>query len=83
MKYIYKVVSVPKSIGVKKGNNLAKTIAEYIEKIINKMAEDGWEFYRADNYSVEEMSGCIGSLLMGRTGITDNYNLLVFRKEKI
>lgn len=81
MKYSYKVIPALKSIGVIKGKNFGESLAKWVEDAINKMSDDGWEFYRIDNFTAEELAGCIGSLFLGRTGNTENYNLLIFRKE--
>ena len=78
--FTYKVVSVPKNIALKRGKDWGTTIAEFVEDTINKMANEGWEFYRADNYQVEELVGCLGALA-GNKGTSQNFNLLVFRKE--
>lgn len=79
--YEYKMIPVAKNLAAPQGKDLGQTLADYIEKEVNKMAEAGWEFYRADNYSVSELLGCLGTLL-GQTGNVESYNLLVFRREK-
>ena len=81
MKYEYKVVPVPRNLATKQGKDLANTIAEYVENTINNMANDNWEFYRADEYTACEVLGCLAALT-GQTGKSENYNLLVFRREK-
>lgn len=80
MKYIYKMIPVPRNIAVKSGKDLGESIAEYVEETVNKMAEEGWEFYRSDEYTVSELLGCLPSLF-GQTGKVESYNVLSFRKE--
>lgn len=79
MKYEYKMVSVPKSIAVNSGNDLGATLADYVQNEVNKMANEGWEFYRADSYLVSELPGCLASLF-GQSPNCETYNLLTFRK---
>ncbi len=77
----YKMISVPKNIAVNNGKDLGLALAEYVQNEVNKMSDDGWEFYRADSYSVSELPGCL-SILCGQSPKSEIYNLLTFRKEK-
>lgn len=81
MKYEYKMISVPKNIAIKNGRELGATLAEYVQNEVNKMADEGWEFYRADSYLVAELPGCLGALF-GQNPNCETYNLLTFRKER-
>lgn len=79
MKYEYKTLAVPQYLGCKSGLNMGETLADYVQTKINDKTAQGWEFYRADNYTVEELPGCLGSLF-GKQGKIGVYNVLVFRK---
>ena len=80
MRYEYKMVSVPKNIAVSSGKSLGITLAEHVQKEVNKMANEGWEFYRTDSYFVAELPGCLASLF-GSSPNCETFNLLTFRKE--
>lgn len=75
----YKMVPVPKNLASKPGQDLGKALTEYVEKKVNDMAQKGWEFYRSDSYTVEELPGCLAAL-SGQRGNVESYNLLTFRK---
>ncbi len=80
MKYEYTTVSVPCNLVCKHGLDMGETLAKYIENVINEMMEEGWEYYRTDNYSVIEAPSCLGSLF-GHKEKLGIYNVLVFRNE--
>ena len=79
--YEYKTVPVPSHLATQEGRDLAQELANYIQNIINNMAKDGWEFYRADNFSISETLGCLSSLFGVKPNM-ENYNILTFRKQK-
>ncbi|WP_417743499.1 hypothetical protein [Salipiger sp.] len=72
--YQYKVVPAPakgeKAPGVKAAED---RFARAIERLMNEMAADGWEFQRAELLPSEERSGLTSSQTVWR-------NLLVFRR---
>lgn len=73
-RYEYKVIPAPqrgeKTRGLKKPvDRFANTLAS----VMNEMADDGWEYLRADTLPCEERSG-----LRGKT--TKFQNMLVFRR---
>lgn len=80
MKYEYTTVSVPCNLVCQHGLNLGETLAKYIENVINEMAQDGWEYYRTDSYSMIEAPSCLGALF-GHKEKMGIYNVLVFRSE--
>jgi hypothetical protein len=79
--YEYKVIPVPQYLAIKSGQNLGDAIAEFVENKITEMAHNGWEYYRADQFTATERLGCILALL-GQTGKIESYNLLTFRRAK-
>ena len=82
--YQYKVVAIPRDVAVMKklfsATDPGATVAGYVEGVINQYAQEGWEFYRADEISVTERPGCLS--LFGQGETVTRYNLLVFRKPK-
>jgi len=82
MTYKYKIIPISGNltIEIRRGKDLGVTLAQYIETKINEMAQKGWEFYRMDNYTAQELVGCLASIF-GHKGGNVSYNLLVFRKE--
>lgn len=78
--YEYKTVDVPKTLIAKEGRSLSQELALCIKNLINENAKDGWEFYRADEYTVSEPQGCL-AVFAGSKGQFGTFNILVFRKE--
>ncbi|TCJ98804.1 uncharacterized protein DUF4177 [Volucribacter psittacicida] len=76
MAYKYKMVQVPPNI-IADRRNIKTAAADYLETLVNKYAEQGWEFYRIDQFSTEEKKGCLsgGKMTMAF------YNVVTFRKE--
>lgn len=76
MSYEYLVVPAPtrgvKAKGVKSAED---RFAVALETVMNKMASDGWDYYRADTLPSEQREG-----LMGKTTVYQN--MLVFRRAK-
>lgn len=79
--YEYKTVPVTQYLTCKKGLNLSQTLASYIQDIINEMSQEGWEYYRSDNFTICESPGCLDSLFGGKVRY-GNFNILVFRREQ-
>lgn len=78
--YQYKTVSVAQQLVCKRGLDLGETLAEYIQEQIEDMAEEGWEYYRADTFQVAETPGCLYSIFGGSVKAA-NFNVLIFRKD--
>ncbi|NPV10439.1 MAG: hypothetical protein HPY57_01425 [Ignavibacteria bacterium] len=82
--WVYKVIPLPRNVTIMRKLFEARLpediTAGYVEKIINDMAQQGWEFYRADECTIVERPGCLGSLL-GRRESAYTYNMLVFRRQ--
>jgi hypothetical protein len=60
--YLYKMIQMAQSIEVQEGKSHRRVAADYLENIVNKMAVDGWEFYRIDSIGITVAPGCLGSL---------------------
>lgn len=80
MQYKYTTVSVPCNLVCKNGLDLGETLAKYIKRIINEMAQKGWEYYRTDSYSMIEHPGCLGAIF-GSKEKMGIYNVLIFRSK--
>jgi hypothetical protein len=76
MKYTYKMVQVPPNIIANK-KNITTAAADYLQNVVNQWADDGWEFYRIDDFSTEESKGCFSGGQVTRT----TYKVITFRKE--
>ena len=61
MTYEYKMVQIPPNIEVR-GAPKGQEAAWYLQDIVNKMAKEGWEFYRVDEVGVVVQPGCLGML---------------------
>ena len=72
----YKVVPAPSKGEKAKGLKSPEArFAHAIERLMNRMAADGWEYQRADMLPSEERQGLTGSTTNWR-------NILVFRRDK-
>ncbi len=72
--YEYKVIPAPAKADKAKGIKTPEgRFAQTIETVMNRMAEGGWEFQRAELLPSEERSGLTGTTTTWR-------NLLVFRR---
>jgi len=80
--YEYKVVNVPNAMVVEKGLDLSQTVAKFIETKANELAQEGWEFYRKDDYAIAGILGCLAAFC-GQNGQTERFALLTFRREKV
>lgn len=77
--YQYKMVQVPPNIQVTASAHKGNEAAAYLEDIINKMAREGWEFYRIDSVGVDLKQGCL-SAFFGPKSILTTYYVISFRK---
>ncbi|NRB34495.1 MAG: DUF4177 domain-containing protein [Rhodobacteraceae bacterium] len=73
-RFEYRVIPAPKKGQKAKGKRTGDLrFANAMELLLNKMAEDGWEYDRADFLPHEERAGLTGATKTWR-------NLLVFRR---
>jgi hypothetical protein len=79
--YEYKMVQIPPNIAVDMKKHKGNEAAAYLESVVNKYAQQGWEFYRVDSIGVALQAGCFGSL-RGQKEDNNQYYVITFRKEK-
>jgi hypothetical protein len=73
--YEYKVVPAPERATKVRGLKGAPLFAHGLETLMNELAQDGWEYLRAESLPEEEKKGLMG----GRETVVRN--ILVFRRE--
>jgi hypothetical protein len=73
--YEYKVVPAPERAPKVKGLKGAAKFASRAGGLMNELAQDGWEYQRAESLPDEEKKGFMG----GKEVVTRN--ILVFRRE--
>ncbi len=73
--YEYKVVPAPERVAKVKGLKGVAKFAHGLETLMNELAQDGWEYQRAESLPDEEKKGLMG----GKEIVTRN--ILVFRRE--
>lgn len=76
--YKYKMVQIPPNISIEMKTEKGNEAAKYLENIVNKYAEEGWEFYRIDSVGVELQPGCLGAL-SGKKVQSSLYYVISFR----
>jgi hypothetical protein len=79
--YEYYMVQVPSNFAAQQGQTSGNEIASYVQEWANKLAAQGWEFYRIDSMSMTETPGCLGGLLGGGNSYTQ-YSIMTFRRQK-
>jgi hypothetical protein len=77
--YEYRMRQITPRVEVREGASHHQVAAGYLEKIVNGMAEDGWEFYRVDTLGITERPGCLSALL-GQGPRTVSYYVATFRR---
>jgi hypothetical protein len=77
----YRMIQVPPRVEIRSGASHNRRVADFLEGIVNKMALDGWEFFRVDTLGVTENPGCIASLF-GANTFTVNYYVVTFRRPR-
>lgn len=76
MTYEYKMVQVPPNI-IAKRKNIQTAAADYLQEVVNQYAQQGWEFFRIDDFSTEESAGCFS----GGKSTMRFYKVITFRRE--
>ena len=79
--YEYKMVQIPPTISVQAAQHKGDEAAQYMESIANAHAEQGWEFYRVDTFSVVIPPGCLAALF-GDKGSQNQYYVVTFRRPR-
>lgn len=78
MAYQYSMIQVPPNVKVS-GTARGNEAATYLQDLANKMAGDGWEFYRVDTIGVVQTPGCLAALLGAKQLVVDYY-VITFRR---
>lgn len=78
-KYIYETVQIPPNIQMDRAENGTEA-ATYLKRVLNRKAEDGWEFQSVEAVGVSVKPGCLESLKGTKQTFT-NYYVIVFRRE--
>ncbi len=81
MNYQYKMIQIPPNIQITSKQERGQEAAVYLEDVVNKYADDGWEFFRVDTVGVKSEPGCLASLF-GHKAELVSYYVVTFRKEK-
>ena len=81
MRYEYKMIQINPSIEIKVKDFKGDEAAKYLESLINKYAEQEWEFWRIDLMGIITKPGCLGGLFGSKAKIT-NYYIITFRKSR-
>jgi len=74
----YKCVPAPKELVIDKKGNYDGAVRSFAD-IINREANDGWNFHSMENIAVTQKPGCLMALF-GRKEITAYFNMLIFSK---
>jgi hypothetical protein len=77
--YTYRMLQLPPSILLHGPREKGNEAAAYMEGVVNKMAREGWDFYRVDSITVAVPVGCLATLL-GHKPTISNYYVLTFRQ---
>ena len=77
----YKMIQVPKDLSAGIGAVQQGAAQQYMQKLIDDAAAQGWEFYRIDSLTVTEKPGCLQAL-MGQKETFHSLNIVCFRREK-
>lgn len=75
--YEYKVISGQITVDYKKN----ETFEIALEKILNNMQEQGWEFYTPGTITEFVSPGCLG-VLFGKPGEIRSHQTFIFRRKK-
>ncbi len=57
----------------------ATKVAAQLQKLIDEMTGQGWEFYRIDQVQIAVRPGCLSAFLGGRTNYI-SFDMVTFRR---
>ena len=80
MSYDYKMIQISPSV-ISAGRDQEQAAADYLQRVVNEHAVDGWEFYRVDDFDVLTQGCCLGAILGAKPNVT-KYYVVTFRKPK-
>ncbi|MFP3350122.1 hypothetical protein R0K04_01760 [Pseudoalteromonas sp. SIMBA_153] len=75
------MVQIPPNIAVQMKAHKGNEAAAYLETVVNKYANAGWDFQRVDSIGVQVQPGCFDAL-RGKKAVDSSYYVITFRKEK-
>ena len=75
------MVQIPANFSAQEGQVQGNEIATYVQDWANKLAAQGWEFYRIDSMSMTVAPGCMTSLFGGGHQYMQ-YSIMTFRRMK-
>lgn len=78
MAYQYATYQLPQTVEANVKDR-STAVADMVLRVIADYAKQGWEYYRADNFTVSTPPGCLGALL-GQKHEYVSYSVLVFRR---
>ncbi|WP_244345609.1 hypothetical protein [Thermus thermophilus] len=83
MPWEYKVYPLPRDFALpkRKDQTPEQAVSQAMERLLNEMAVEGWEYYRTETVNISELPGCLGSLL-GQKEVTRSFNFIVFRRPR-
>jgi hypothetical protein len=81
MMFEYKMVQIPPNIAVQMKAHKGNEAAAYLESVVNKYANEGWEFQRVDSIGVQVQPGCFDAL-RGKKAVDSSYYVITFRNAK-
>jgi hypothetical protein len=79
--FAYKMVQVPQTLGAESLDPNQQLAAKYLERVINKFAAEGWEFYRVDSIGIVVPPGCLGAFF-GAQVKHQAFHVITFRQPR-
>ena len=87
MGYRYEMVQLPPNIQINASSETGSEAADYLQRIVNERAGQGWDFFRVDSIGVSSQPGCVEALLykftagiLGKKEEFFNYYVVTFRQ---
>lgn len=80
-RYEYYMVQIPSNFSAREGQVQGQEIAAYVQEWANKLAAQGWEFYRIDTMGMTVAPGCLTVLLGGGQSYMQ-YSIMTFRRQR-
>lgn len=77
--YKYKFIPVPRDFTSDIGLGYKK-VEDFMQKTVDEMVKQGWEFYRIDSLTVTERPGCLQGLF-GAKETFHSINIICFRMQ--
>ncbi len=81
-RFEYKMVQIPPNISIEEGVPFGQRAANFLEAVVNKYAQQGWEFFRVDPIGIHVEPGCLSSLF-GASATTTTFHVVSFRRKVV